>query len=121
RKDTSCPRELASINGEEVGQLVPGGTAIRCFPFARNGGGIATGYGFAASLGTFFPQFFPDQPPVPSRITYPGFETGNFDLTGIVGFNSQQLNQRPESPPIMLDQTVFSPIRTYTGYVNGSY
>jgi iron complex outermembrane recepter protein len=111
RKDTSCPRELAYINGEEVGQLTPTGSGIRCFPFARNGGGVATGYGFAAGF----------QKAVPSRITYPGFETGVFDLNGIVGFNSRQLNQRPESPPILLDQTVFSPIRTYTGYVNGSY
>ena len=112
RKDTSCPRELAFINGEEVGQTVPGGTALRCFPFARNGGGVAAGYGFAASFSRA----------VPPRITYPGFATGNPDIFGIpVGFTTPMTNQRPESPPVLLDQTVISPIRTYTGYVNGSY
>ena len=113
RKDTSCPRELAFINGEEVGQTVPGGTAIRCFPFARNGGGIAIGIRLS-------PHGF--QQAVPSRITYPGFDTGNLDIFGIrSALRLTQLNQRPESPPMLLDQTVFSPIRTYTGYVNGSY
>jgi outer membrane receptor protein involved in Fe transport len=112
RKDTSCPRELAFINGEEVGQTVPGGTALRCFPYARAGGGIAAGYGLARSFSRA----------VPSRITFPGFDTGNPDIFGVpVGFSSTQLNQRPESPPVLLDQTVFSPIRTYTGYLNGSY
>ena len=112
RKDTSCPRELAFINGEEVGQTVPGGTALRCFPFARGGGGIASGYAIARSFSR----------PVPSRVTFPGFDTGNPDIFGVpVGFSATQLNQRPETPPALLDQTVFSPIRTYTGYVNGSY
>jgi len=112
RKDTSCPRELAFINGEEVGQTVPGGTALRCFPYARGGGGIASGYAITRSFSR----------PVPSRTTFPGFDTGNPDIFGTpVGFSAAQLNQRPESPPILLDQTVFSPIRTYTGYVNGSY
>src|SRR5206468_4664919 len=113
RKDTSCPRELAFINGTEVGQTVPGGTALRCFPYARGGGGIAAGYGFAAGF----------QTPVPSRITYPGYLTGNPDIFGpnLPGFGSTQVNLRPESPPILLDQTVFNPVRTYTGYVNLAY
>src|SRR3954453_1878965 len=61
RKDTSCPRELAFINGNEVGQTVPGDTALRCFPYARGGGGIAAGYGFASNLAPFGG---PGQPPV---------------------------------------------------------
>ena len=122
RKDTSCPRELAFIDGQEVGQTVPGGTALRCFPFARGGGGVASGYGFAANLTRFYPTFFPGQAPVPSRVTFPGFANGTPDIFGTpVGFSSTQLNQRPESSPVLLDQTVFSPIRTYTGYVNGAY
>jgi outer membrane receptor protein involved in Fe transport len=122
RKDTSCPREGIKIDGVEVGQTVPGGTELRCFPFARTGGGVASGYGFAANLTRFYPNFFPGQGPVPSRVTFPGYATGNPDIFGIpVGFTGTQLNQRPESSPVLLDQTVFSPIRTYTGYVNGSY
>src|SRR4029079_16410867 len=79
RKDTSCPRELAFIDGQEVGQTVPGGSELRCFPFARAGGGIASGYGFAASFSG----------PAPSRITFPGFETGTPDIFGgLVGFSA---------------------------------
>ena len=111
RKDESCPRELAYINGVEVGQTVPGGTALRCFPFQRGGGGIANGYGVEQNW--MAGQFN-------NRATFAGYLNGNPNInSGPVILNS--FNARPLASPVQLQQTVFSPIRTYTGYVNGAY
>ena len=115
RKDTRCPRELAFVNGQEVGQTRPFSDELRCFPYVRGGGGVAAGYGVS--------RFFPFAG-MPIRSTFFGFNTGNPDIFAPpqgVGQDVNDYNDRPESPSLVLDTTIFSPIRTYTGYVNGSY
>jgi outer membrane receptor protein involved in Fe transport len=124
RKDWSCPRELAFVNGHEVGQLTPDGTQIRCFPYERASIGVPAGYGVTFS--------FNGAPG--TRITFPGYLTGNPTLFGAPadvrpcrnGAPSclpaeRDFTPQPETNPLVLDTTVFSPIRTYTGYLNGAY
>ena len=117
RKDTRCPRELAFVNGHEVGQTVPFSNELRCFPYARGGGGVAAGYGVSGFFvnGAFVP---------PIRSTFAGFNTGNPDIfappQGVADDNND-FNLRPETRSLVLDTTVFSPIRTYTAYLNGAY
>ncbi|HJR82606.1 MAG TPA: TonB-dependent receptor, partial [Sphingomicrobium sp.] len=117
RKDTRCPRELAFVNGQEIGQMTPDNTSIRCFPFQRGGGGLAAGYGVSA----FFPGAGRG-----IRSTFAGYDTGNPDIFAPpaevrLGTTPNDQHGLPESPSTVLDTTVFSPIRTYTAYVNGAY
>lgn len=110
----SCPRELAYVNGHEVGQGTPGDPSkLRCFPFERAGLGTANAYGIA----------------------YTGYTVGDsllgFAFAGRTGvrdgsFNNPPLNVdnfdlRPTQRPISLQDTIFSPMKTYTAYANGSY
>ena len=113
RKDTRCQRELAYVNGQEVGQLRPFSNELRCYPFARAGSGLAAGYGLnslwvgGGPIRTSFGDYVNGgdifAPPV-------GVATGPTDF-----------NNRPESPASILDQTFLTPLKTYTAYVNGSY
>nr|NUR38085.1 TonB-dependent receptor [Sphingomonas sp.] len=112
RPDTSCPRELAYVNGVEVGQTVPGGTELRCFPFQRGGGGTARGYGVYQNW--MAGQFN-------GRGTFGGYLTNNPNITDPLVDVTSSFNARPLASPIELQNTVFSPIRTYTAYANGAY
>jgi outer membrane receptor protein involved in Fe transport len=113
RPDTRCPRELAyNSSNQEVGQTVPGGTALRCFPYERGGQGSPAGYGVGAS--------FNGAPG--SRLALANYLT-NPTLFGPpvnVGVGGS-LNQRPETRPTILQSTIQSPIKTLTGYVNGAF
>jgi iron complex outermembrane receptor protein len=113
----SCPRDLFSVNGHEVGQLDPGTGQLRCFPFEYDSLGIASGYGIGVNLftGTL------------GRYTYPGYLTGNpvigppvrvdIPLTGpLPGYDF-----RPSPGPEQLLSHLISPTKTYTAYLNGSY
>lgn len=110
RNDTSCPRDLFFVNGQEVGQRDPSTGKLRCFPFQYDGLGIASGYGtyFNFNTGTA------------GRITFPGYATGNPSLFGSpVVVNN--VNLRPSPSPTQLLDHVISPVKTYTGYLNGAY
>jgi iron complex outermembrane receptor protein len=112
RADTSCPRELAYVNGVEVGQTVPGGTGLRCFPFQRGGGGTARGYGVLQNweAGLFN-----------RRATFAGYLTNTPNIASGPIDVTNSFNARPLASPTELQDTVFSPIRTYTAYANGAY
>jgi iron complex outermembrane recepter protein len=116
RKDTSCPRELAYINGQEIGQGSPlDPNQLRCFPFQRGGGGIANGYGlYGYYFGAPYNNVF-----ATGRATFPGYATGTPFLGPPVIVNSYF--KRPLASPTQLRQTVISPIEKFTGYLNGAY
>jgi outer membrane receptor protein involved in Fe transport len=118
RKDTRCARELAFVNGQEVGQTEPfqPGT-LRCYPFARAGGGTPAGY--------FSALFAPGFGGGAIRTTFGGFDTGNPSILlpplG-VAFNNADYNNRPSgSLANTLKTTFLTPMKTLTGYVNGAY
>ena len=116
REDTRCQRELAYVNGKEVGQLKPFSTELRCYPYARAGSGVAAGY----TLGTAYVGFVPG----PARISFADYYTGNPNIFGppiAVALNNNDFNNRTESRSNVLDTTFLTPLKTYTGYVNGSY
>lgn len=104
RKEFSCPRDLYFNNaGQEVGQVDPATGQLQCFPYTTGGGtGTASGYGIAQSF--TLPA---------SRITY---TNGNINTIRAVN----GLNRVSPSPQQLRDH-VISPVRTYTGYVNGAY
>ncbi|MBO9712872.1 TonB-dependent receptor [Sphingomonas sp.] len=106
RKEFSCPRDLYfdPTTGAEVGQHDPVTGQLMCFPYTTNGGsGIASGYGIAQS---FYPQ-------PASRITY-----NNGDINQIKAVNGLD---RTSASPTQLQDHLLSPVKTYTGYVNGAY
>ena len=110
RNDWRCPRELAFVNGTEVGQTKVGSTQLRCFPFTRPVLGNPAGYFSVAS--------FNGAPA--GRLAFPGYNTGNPSLFG-APINVTNLNLRPEQKDIIYGTTVYSPIKTYSAYVNGAY
>lgn len=115
RPDTRCPRELAYVDGtnQEIGQTVPNGTELRCFPYQRGGGGVAAGYGIA--------QSFNGAPAV--RLSLHGYDTGNPTLLGPPADvrPNGNFNMLPETRSLVLQDTILSPVKTYTGYLNGAY
>jgi len=127
RKDWRCPRELAFVNGHEVGQGSPDDpNKLRCFPFERGSIGTARGYGlgyaayvlpddyFGGEDGDTIPDLFKGfrnrltEGPQFNDITAPPFVVDNFDL-------------RPLTGPAILDNTYLTPLKKYTAYVNGAY
>ena len=110
-----CPRELAYQNGKEIGQGSPTDpNQLRCFPFERAAIGTARGYGFVENFtGLTTPAFY--------RGTFPGYTTGNPTIQSGVPVDVDNYDLRPLASPMQLQDTVFSPITTFTGYVNGSY
>lgn len=109
-----CPRELAYINGQEVGQGSPDDPSqLRCFPFERAGLGTANGYGIAYTGytdGTDLLGF--------GFAGRQGLRNGSIDNPPL---NVDNYDLRPLANPISLRDTVFSPVKTYTAYANGSY
>jgi len=116
RKDMSCPRELAFQNGVEVGQGSPlDHSQLRCFSYARGGGGIANGYGlFGYYLAAPYNNIVNF-----GRVTFPGYATGTPFIGLPVVVNSR--DAQPLASPAQLRQTIISPIEKYTAYLNGAY
>jgi len=115
RKEFSCPRDLffSPTTGQEIGQIDPGTGQLQCFPYTTGGGtGTASGYGIAQSF-----YYDPRDPSTfafaPSRVTY---TNGNINsLTAVNGLN------RVGPSPTQLKDDLISPVKTYTGYLNGAY
>jgi len=109
RKDTRCARELAFVNGHEVGQTLPHqpGT-LRCYSLGPGPTlGTPAGYG----LGSFF--IFGG----PARISFTDYYTGHPDIFGppvAVAKNQFDFNDRPDTNYNILDNTFLTPLKTYT-------
>jgi outer membrane receptor protein involved in Fe transport len=105
REKFSCPRDLFfdPATGKEVGQLNSDTGQLECFPYALGTGtGTASGYGIAAAF---------IKPP--SRIT---FDKGDINtLRAVNGLTRVNFNRQ------QLEDHVISPVKTYTGYLNGAY
>lgn len=106
RDDLRCPTDLLTspTTGQPIGQTVPGGTALRCFPFAN--GAVGTAQNYILGINYFTGGV--------NRYSY-----ANGDINA--PYNVNNTNIRPLSSPRQLDEDFYSPIRTYTGYVNASY
>jgi iron complex outermembrane receptor protein len=104
RKEFSCPRDLFfNAAGQEVGQRDPATGQLQCFPYTTGGGtGTASGYGIAQSF--TLPA---------SRLTYV-----NGNINTIAAVNGID---RVGPSPQQLQDHIISPVKTYTGYLNGSY
>lgn len=109
RRDFSCPRDLIfdPATGAEVGQIDPATGQLMCFPYALDSGvGLASGYGVAQSLNPFVPT-------PPARFAYVNGDINQLRaVDGLV---------RTSPSPVQLRNHVVSPVRTYTGYLNGAY
>ncbi|WP_028970765.1 TonB-dependent receptor domain-containing protein [Sphingomonas sp. URHD0057] len=122
RKDTRCARELAFVNGHEVGQTRPHepGT-LRCYSLGPGPTlGTPAGYG----LGSWWRQNLTGPAPGPARVSFADYWTGHPDIFGVpvaVAKNQFDFNDRPDTNYNILDNTFLTPLKTYTGYVNGSY
>jgi len=109
RSAYSCPRDLFYQNGQEVGQHDPATGQLRCFPFAADSLGIASGYGIFQNFNNG----------TAGRITFPGYATGNPAIGAPVVVNN--INLRPSPAPEQLQSHVLSPVKTITGYANAAY
>ncbi|WP_267388227.1 TonB-dependent receptor [Sphingomonas sp. GC_Shp_3] len=106
RKDMSCPTDLLTspTTGQPIGQLNPNGVGLRCFPFANGAIGTAQNYLLGINYGT-------------GAINRYGYVNGNINTIA----NVNNTNARASASQRQLDEEFYSPIRTYTGYLNGSY
>ena len=109
RADFACPRERLFQNGEEVGSIDPATGEVSCFGMALGINGIAAGYGIANTINAATGAAGGT-----TRITYSSLT----DPTTVRLTNG--LTRMSPSPMQLLDH-VISPVRTYTGYVNGAY
>ncbi|MEN3747559.1 TonB-dependent receptor [Sphingomonas sp. HF-S3] len=104
RDSFSCPTDnfYDPKTGAYEGQLTPDGKP-RCFPF-NNGVGTAQNYllGINYTTGAI------------NRYAY-----NNGDINSISVVNDP--NSRPLANARQLDEHIYSPVRTYTGYLNGAY
>jgi len=107
RSDFSCPTDLiySPTTGAQIGQKTPDGTALRCFPFANGAVGTAQNYVLGISYLTT------------GRVNRYTFANGNINTP----INVNNTDLRPLSSQRQLEEDIYSPIRTYTGYVNGAY
>lgn len=106
RKDLRCPRSLIydPASGAEVGQIDASTGQLACFPYALDSGvGIASGYGIASSIWS-------------GAINRVGYANGD-----ISQLQSADGLVTPSPSPVQLLRHVISPIKTYTGYLNGAY
>lgn len=113
RKEFSCPRDLflSPTTGQEIGQHDPATGKLMCFPYTTGGGsGIASGYGIAGFVADFGDgyQNFPA-----TRVTYP-----NGDINKFIQVNGLD---RASPSNTQLQDHILSPVKTFTGYLNGSY
>jgi len=108
RTDLSCPTDLlySPTTGAQIGQTEPNSSRLRCFPFANGAVGTAQNY----ILGIDYSK----SPAVTNRY---GYVNGN--INNLINVNDTNL--RALASPRQLDEDFYSPIRTYTGYVNASY
>lgn len=106
RKDMSCPTDLLTspTTGQPIGQLTPDGSALRCFPFANGAVGTAQNYILGINETT-------------GAINRYGYVNGN--INNVINVNNT--NARALASQRELDNQFYSPVRTYTGYLNGSY
>ena len=107
RTDFSCPTDLLfdPTTGAQIGQKTPDGSRLRCFPFSAGGVGTAQNYLLGISVLTT------------GRVNRYTYLNGNINAP----VNVNATDSRPLSSPRQLQEDVFSPLRTLTGYVNGSY
>ena len=78
--DWRCPRELAYLNGEEIGHFTPAAsTELRCFPYERAVLAGAEGYGFGSS------RHCPEHHPAPRL---PGVADGRAEHLGVPRLSS---------------------------------
>jgi len=111
--DWRCPRALYFQNGQEVGQVDPATGQLACFAFGPNGSagsGIASGYGL---YGIYFNAPY-NNIYTTGRISY-----ANGDINTPLIVNS--FLNRPIKASTQLQSHVISPVKTYTGYLNGAY
>ncbi|WP_404711850.1 TonB-dependent receptor domain-containing protein [Sphingomonas sp. MMS24-J13] len=105
RSAFSCPRDLLynPTTGAEVGAPDPATGKLSCFPYSLgSGSGIASGYGIAQNFTTG----------ALNRLSYNGDNSSFRTVNGLT---------RVSPSPTQLQDTVISPIQTFTGYVNGGY
>lgn len=105
RRGFTCPRDLLfnQTTGAEVGSIDPATGGLSCYPYALgSGSGIASGYGIAEGFTGLF-----------NRITY-----ANGDINTLRTANGLT---RVSPSPVQNLQTIITPLKTYTGYLNGSY
>jgi iron complex outermembrane receptor protein len=112
-KDWDCPRELAYVNGVEVGQGSPTDpNLVRCFPYApRLNTGVASGYALTkriTSTGGFTSG--------PRTVLNDDGTLSSIALTPAFDY------QRPLGDiPQVLKGTVFTKLKTYTAFVSAGY
>ena len=110
RADFACPRELLFDNGVETGSIDPATGQPSCFGYTLGtGAGIASGYGIANTINT---------------TSGAAGGTTRITFSSLTDPNTQRLvngTTRVSPSPTQLLDHVISPVRTYTGYVNGAY
>jgi iron complex outermembrane receptor protein len=105
RPEFACPRDYYhnAATGQEVGSIDTATGQLACFPYTTGGGtGTASGYGIASSF------TLPG-----SRLTY-----ANGNINNILAVNG--IN-RVSPSPMQLQDHLISPVKIFTGYVNGAY
>ena len=106
RKEFRCPRDLIfnPASGAEVGQIDPATGQLSCFPYALDSDvGIASGYGIAQGL---FSGAL-------NRLAYVDGDINQ--LRNVDGLTVTSPSD------VQLRDHVISPVRTYSGYLNGAY
>ena len=106
RDEFSCPRDLvfSPTTGAEVGAIDPATGKLSCFPYALSSGvGTASGYGIGINFNNG----------ATNRLTF-----NNGDINTLRTVNGIT---RVSPSPTQLNEHITSPLRTYTGYLNGAY
>ncbi|MES2442419.1 MAG: TonB-dependent receptor [Pseudomonadota bacterium] len=106
REDFSCPTDLIydPVSGQQIGQRTPDRAALRCFPFANGAVGTAQAYMFGLSFTTG----------AANRYAYV-----NGNPNSLINVNQTDL--RPLASSRELENDVYSPVKTITGYLDGAW